>query len=210
MNTEAQIAIREIQHFAFCPHQWGLMYFENVWVSSYSIAKGDLLHEKVDDPFMKEKRGMRNVSRALPLYSAALSIHGVADYVEFVGDGGTPKITVTEYKATEPRGGVRITDADRIQIAAQTVCLAEMFGTDVNAAIYYGNTRKKYAVEITQSDRENLRAAVGKMREFIVRGEIPPIGTGQKCGGWSFESVCLPKTKRTKSAPQRISEVLGE
>jgi CRISPR-associated exonuclease Cas4 len=201
-------AIREIQHFVYCPRRFALMYFENIWVDSAKTINGDLVHEKVNDPFLREKRNGKVISRAVPLFSDTLNLHGVADYVEFINDDIGCKITVTEYKATEPYTGFKINMSDTMQITAQVMCLEEMFGQKVFACVYYGNTRRKYSVEITESNRQTLHNLLKQMRELIVMNMIPNRCEEQVCKGCSFEAICLPKMKTVKNYEFRIEELI--
>ena len=45
-----------IQHFLFCKRQWALIHIDQVWSENHLTAEGQLMHEKVDQPFLKEKR----------------------------------------------------------------------------------------------------------------------------------------------------------
>ena len=42
-----------IQHFLFCKRQWALIHVEQVWSENSYTAEGQLIHEKVDQPFIK-------------------------------------------------------------------------------------------------------------------------------------------------------------
>ena len=46
----AQIAIRSIQHFMYCPHRWGLLEIDQAWAENVFVTKANLLHERVHDP----------------------------------------------------------------------------------------------------------------------------------------------------------------
>jgi len=43
-----------IQHFAFCPRQWALIHIEQQWAENVKTIEGKHLHERTDDPFMKD------------------------------------------------------------------------------------------------------------------------------------------------------------
>ena len=45
-----QIRLREIQHFLYCAHRWGLIEIDQAWAENYYVVKGNLLHERVHDP----------------------------------------------------------------------------------------------------------------------------------------------------------------
>lgn len=45
-----------LQHFLFCKRQWALIHIENIWTENFFTAQGQIVHEKADEPFIKEKR----------------------------------------------------------------------------------------------------------------------------------------------------------
>ena len=49
MNT-AEITIRSIQHYLYCPHRWGLMEIDKAWAENVYVTKANLMHERVHDP----------------------------------------------------------------------------------------------------------------------------------------------------------------
>lgn len=49
MNT-AEITIRSIQHYLYCPHRWGLMEIDKAWAENMYVTKANLMHERVHDP----------------------------------------------------------------------------------------------------------------------------------------------------------------
>ena len=42
-----QIALRDIQHYLYCPHRWGLMKIDCAWAENYYVVKANLLHAGV-------------------------------------------------------------------------------------------------------------------------------------------------------------------
>lgn len=49
MST-AEITIRSIQHFMYCPHRWGLLEIDKAWAENFFVTRANLLHERVHDP----------------------------------------------------------------------------------------------------------------------------------------------------------------
>ena len=37
-----QIALRDLQHFLYCPHRWGLMHIDCAWAENYYVVKANL------------------------------------------------------------------------------------------------------------------------------------------------------------------------
>ena len=54
-----------IQHFQFCKRQWGLIHIEQIWVDNAATVHGQILHQKADNPYIKEKRKNFIISRAM-------------------------------------------------------------------------------------------------------------------------------------------------
>lgn len=88
------------------------MSIDNEWGCNYKIIEGDILHSKVNDPTIVEKRGDRIISRSVPVYSSTLGVCGVADVVEFIrvedgvtlpGRKGHFKPNPVEYKNGSPQ-----------------------------------------------------------------------------------------------------------
>ena len=126
--------ISGIQHFVFCRRQWALIHIEQQWAENLLTVSGEIMHRKAHDNTFSEKRKDIIVSMGMPVSSYELGITGVCDAVEFhkADDGaiikdyeGLYKIVPVEYKYGEPKEN----DSDILQVAAQAMCLEEMFCT---------------------------------------------------------------------------------
>ena len=78
-GEDEYLHIAEIQHYQFCPRQWGLIYLEHQWAENVLTVEGTLLHQKAHDPEIKEKRGNRIVKRSLRVASPRLGVVGMCD-----------------------------------------------------------------------------------------------------------------------------------
>ena len=155
------LALSGIQHFAFCRRQWALIHLEQAWADNVLTAEGDLMHRRAHDDELRERRGDILVVRGLAVHSRALGLAGTCDVVEFhkdesghplAGEDGLWRPVPVEYK----RGHSKAGDADRLQLAAQALCLEEMLGCDVLAGfLFYGETKVRERVEF------GARAACG-------------------------------------------------
>ena len=125
-----------IQHYAFCKRQWALIHIEQQWQENLHTVVGELFHKKAHDKFSYEKRGDVIITRGLPIHSRELGISGECDIVEFqekengiklFGRSGTYQPYPVEYKKGSPKN----TEADILQLAAQAMCLEEMFSISV-------------------------------------------------------------------------------
>ena len=68
------------------------------------------------------------------------------------------------------------TDADRLQLVAQALCLEEMLSTVVPVgALFYGETRRREVVEITDDLRNEVRDMFEEMHQYYNRGYTPKV-----------------------------------
>lgn len=82
-REEDYLMISGLQHFAFCRRQWALIHIERQWAENTHTAIGEIMHKKVHDPFLSEKRKDILIVRALPVSSHILGLSGECDVVEF-------------------------------------------------------------------------------------------------------------------------------
>lgn len=194
-----RMPISSLKQFVYCPRRFALMYIECEWGSNYKIVEGDILHERVDDPFFNEKRGDVHISRSVPIYSNTLNLYGVADIVEFIkepqgveikGKKGFWRINPLEYKNGKPEKS----NADNFQLCAQAMCLEEMFHTKINQGdIFYGKIKRRVVVEFTEELRNSVVDQVEKMNTLLVKQVIPLKSKKQNCNLCSLIDICIPE-----------------
>ena len=106
-EEDKYLMLSGIQHFKFCRRQWALIHIEQQWAENVHTAVGELLHKRVHDPVLKEKRKGLITARALPVFSRSLGVSGECDVVEFCpceegiqlrGHRGTFSVYPVEYK----------------------------------------------------------------------------------------------------------------
>lgn len=68
------LMISGIQHFKFCRRQWALIHVEQQWAENVHTAVGKLMHQKVHDPYLTEKRKDTILVRALPVSSRIMGV----------------------------------------------------------------------------------------------------------------------------------------
>lgn len=131
-----RLPISSLKQFIYCQRRFALMYIECEWRSNYKIVEGDILHERVDDPFFNEKRKDIHVSRSVPVYSNDLNLYGVADIIEFIKDAqgieipgkkGLWKINPIEYKNGEPEKIIPIISSYVLKRCVLKKCLTLKF-----------------------------------------------------------------------------------
>ena len=208
------LMISGIQHFKFCRRQWALIHIEQQWEENVHTVMGELMHKRVHDPYITEKRKEVLVVRALPISSRALGISGECDVVEFHkcedgiklhGHRGLYSIYPIEYKKGKPK----LTQEDKLQLAAQAMCLEEMFSAEIlEGAIFYGETRRRENVEIEETLRDEVRKMFQEMHQYYERKYTPKVKYSKSCNACSLKEICLPKLGKNISVKEYMDQML--
>lgn len=220
MNSEYAeddfLQLSGIQHFAFCRRQWALIHIEQVWSENFLTAEGRIMHERAHNPFITEKRGDVITVRDMAIHSRRLGISGKCDVVEFnrdengvelAGRAGKWSPLIVEYK----RGKPKVDDCDRLQLTLQAICLEEMLvcGKIERGCLYYGETKHREYVEITDDLRNNAENMVKEMHSYMSRGHTPKVKPSKSCKRCSLFDLCLPKVTEKGNVAKYISESLS-
>ena len=213
---EEYLMISGIQHFKFCRRQWALIHVEQQWEENVHTVIGELMHKRAHDPYLTEKRAGVLVVRALPVASREMGVSGECDLVEFHkcedgislhGHRGQYSVYPVEYKKGKPK----LTEEDRLQLAAQAMCLEEMFSTEVpEGAVFYGETRRRETVVLTEELRQEVRSCFLEMHEYYRRGYTPKVKRRRACSSCSLKEICLPGLSKTESVKTYLSHILEE
>ena len=192
------LMLTELQHYAFCPRQWALIFLEQEWQENVLTIDGHAMHEKVHDETIKEKRGAKILVRGMPVASRRLGLSGVCDMVEFIADkagvylpkyGAKYKAVPVEYKRGKPKEG----EEDIVQLVAQGICLEEMLQVDIPYGfLYYGEPRRRTKVEFTAELRAKIEEMAKEMRGYIAKGYTPRIRKRKGCKNCSIKNICCP------------------
>lgn len=219
-EEEEFLNLSGIQHFVFCRRQWALIHIEQQWKENVRTVEGQLLHERVHDGFSVSSKKGWIISRGMPVFSRALGVNGVCDVVEFrpsaqgislAGHVGQYCPSPVEYKRGKPKED----EADVMQLAAQALCLEEMLLCEVHeAAIYYGETRRRLPVMMTEELRESVRKLFAEMHGYYARQYTPKVKPSPKCKSCSLVDLCLPQMEKRSSVEaylkRHIREETGE
>ena len=210
------LMISGIQHFRFCKRQWALIHIEQQWAENEHTVIGELMHKKAHDPYLTEKRRDTIIARALPVASREMGVTSECDVVEFhrCGDGirlhghrGYFSVYPIEYKKGKPK----ITEEDKLQLAAQAMCLEEMFSTQIpEGALFYGETKRREIVEITEELRSKVREMFQEMHQYYERRYTPKVKMGKHCTSCSLKEICMPRLAKTGSVKNYMDQVLME
>lgn len=202
------IALSALQHYLYCPRQCALIHLEQIWTESTHTAEGRLLHEKAHSG-VAEKRGNVKTATGLHLRSLTLGLVGMADVVEFHHRDAVWYPYPVEYK----RGRPKSTDADRVQLCAQALCLEEMLNLPVpEGAIFYGKTRRRQAVIFDANLRVDTAKAATAVREMLDAGHTPPPPevANDICPACSLCEDCMPLAQSRRPSAARYLEILLE
>lgn len=204
-----------IQHFAFCRRQWALIHIEQLWEENLRTVEGNLLHENCHDGYFSESRKETLISRGMPVFSRSLGASGECDIIEFrkASDGislhgreGLYAVYPVEYKHGEPKDS----DIDRLQLAAQAICLEEMLSCEIPAgAIFYGKTKRRQKVDLTGELKTQVCREFAEMHSYFERGYVPKVKPTKSCNACSLKNLCLPKLCRAKSVKAYLEQTLG-
>lgn len=205
-----------LQHFIFCRRQWALIHIENLWAENLRTTEGKLMHERAHDPSLRERRGDTLTVRGVYISSPALGVSGQCDVLEYrKSPKGVPLPGMDglwlPYPVEYKRGAPKETDADRMQLCAQAMCLEETFCCDISeGALFYGETRRRETVAFSEALRAGVRDALSEMRRLYQRGHTPRVKPTKSCNACSLKDLCLPKLTRSKAVKAYLAEAMGE
>ncbi len=193
-----------IQHYYFCKRQWCLIHVENAWADNLATKEGDLLHEKADNPFIREKRNDIIISRAMPVSSKSLRFSGILDVVEFKrsklgikldGYDGFFTPCIVEYKRGKQKKDLR----DIVQLVAQVICLEETLNCRINVSyLYYNQTREKIKVQITDELRTLVLNISNEMHRLYKENITVEAKSYKNCKLCSLKDICMPRLTKKK------------
>ena len=196
--SDCWLPLSGIQHFIFCRRQWALIHIERQWQENVLTAEGRIMHQRADDPFFTDKRKDVIIARSVSVSSPALGLTGICDVVEFTrspdgvqlpGREGRFLAAPIEYK----RGKVKADRSDEAQLCAQAMCLEAMLAISIPAGfLYYGQTRRRVPVDLTDDLRQLVQKAAREMHEYFDRGYTPRVKPFKGCRACSLADICLP------------------
>jgi CRISPR-associated exonuclease Cas4 len=190
MDAISDIPISALEHYSYCPRQFGLIHIERVWDESEMTLQGSRSHERADIAIVRHERG-KEVWRAVPLWSERLNLFGRADVVEVLDDG---TVLPVEYK----RGDRKLCEHERIQLCAQALCLEEMLGARVGeGALYHAKPKRLTVVLIDDDLRFRTVSVVEQVQRCFDDGECPPAVLDARCESCSLLALCLPEVRES-------------
>lgn len=200
-SEDEMLMLSGIQHFKFCPRQWALIHIEQQWNDNRLTIEGQILHKHVDDPFYRQKCGDLITLRAVNVASRELGLYGILDAIElhpslsFENSIQHPKYpgwwnpVVVEYKHGKPKKD----EIDEVQLAAQIMCLEEIYAIHISYGIFfYGELRHRVVVNINDRLRDIVKQCARDMHEIFGKTTVPKADYGKYCDNCSLKDICLP------------------
>lgn len=211
-DPDDYLMISGIQHYCFCPRQWGLIHLESTWNDNGLTTEGNLIHFRCHDDSIKTFQKDKFTLRGLRVTSSTLKVVGVCDVIEFYRDeNGVPlfghdglwRPFPIEYK----HGDAKPNHSDILQLTAQAIALEEMLMTSIQkGAIFYNKSKHRFSVQFDDKLRNEVRTVVNEMYRVYKTGITPQGRYCSYCKACSLVEVCLPKIFGSKSVAQYIKE----
>jgi CRISPR-associated exonuclease Cas4 len=212
-SEDELLPLSGLQHLAFCERRWALVHLEQQWEENVFTAEGALLHEKAHSAAIESRPGVL-IRRTLPLHCYRLGLSGQADIVEFLPcDTGQQGIQFprrkgswrpfpVEYKRNRDKAG---SEAYRIQLCAQALCLEEMLAVEVPAgAVFDGKAKRRTDVAFDSELRRTVERLALRMHEIQRSRRTPAAVYAKKCDSCSMNPVCLPSATGSASAVEYL------
>ena len=201
-TEEEMLMLSGIQHFMFCPRQWALIHIEQQWADNKLTTEGEFLHKNVDNPFYRQKNGDVITLRSLHIASKELGLYGITDAVELI-PSSSPENAIFHnrykgywkpYPVEYKRGRSKPDERDEVQLAAQVMCLEEMYNINIPyGALYYNEVKHRETITISEALRRTTRQCAEQMHRIFKRGMLPRVEKAPHCKNCSLKNICLPE-----------------
>ena len=218
-DDDHMLILSGIQHYMYCPRQWALIHIEQQWDENRLTAEGQLLHQNVDNPAYRQKNGDVITLRAVHIASHTLGLYGITDAIELL-PSDVPTDTVTHprypgfwkpYPIEYKRGHRKSDERDEVQLAAQVICLEEMYGIHIpEAALFYNETRHREVVTIDEHLRQLTYELSDAMHKTFESGFTPKAEERRGCRSCSLIDICAPELTRKTSVSYYLKKMLDE
>lgn len=180
------VNVSALNQYGYCPRRCGLIYLEGEFEQNLHTARGNAEHERVDRVAHLAGRDGAHVEYALPVWCESLGLIGKCDVVEIWPDG---TLYPVEYKHGPKKKRIN----DDLQLAAQAMCLEEMFDRPVaRGAIFHVASHRRRELVVDASLRERVRSAIAGIRAMLTSGRLAPPVNDRRCPECSLRNLCQP------------------
>lgn len=204
MTNDETILLSSILDVVYCKRRWYLHTIEQQNCSdNVFLTLGKQAHEKVDENNTFYCHNCM-VYTNFRVYSEAMHLTGICDSVVFAYDENG--VSIPLFAMEVKHGKVRDCNEYKAQLAAQVMCLEEMYGCVIrNSYLYYFDDNSIVNVEINDAVRKLVIDAVSYIREYD--GVVISAKHGRKCKGCSMYDICNP---RETNISDYISKLWGD
>ena len=180
------INLSALNQYAYCPRRCALIYLEGEFEQNIHTARGNAEHERVDRSAHVAGHDGARIEFALPVWSERWGLIGKCDVVEFWPDG---TLYPVEYKHGPKKKHLN----DDLQLAAQAICLEEMFGrTGTRGAIFHASSHRRREVLFTAEIRRSVFETTDAIRTMLNIKRMPTPIKDHRCDQCSLNTICEP------------------
>lgn len=175
-----------LNQILYCPRRFWLMHCHNEMEINAPVLDGTLRHQRAHTSGQQKDEHGRTW-RSIHVWSDALNIAGIADFVE-ERDG---TLIPVEHK----RGRMGRWLNDHVQLCAQALCLEERTEQTIpHGEIFYWGNRRREQVAFDDELRQLTVTTIEGAFALLGRGVMPqPVDNPAKCRDCSLEPICLPR-----------------
>ena len=173
----------------------------------------------MNNPAYRQKNGDVITLRTVHIASHSLGLYGITDAIELLpSDNATDAITHPRYPGywkpypvEYKRGHRKPDERDEVQLAAQVICLEEMYGIHIpKAALFYHETRHREEVAIDNHLRKLTYELSEAMHRTFESGFTPAAEERRECRSCSLIEICVPVLAKKKSVAYYLNKSLDE
>ncbi|MDX2137012.1 MAG: CRISPR-associated protein Cas4 [Chloroflexota bacterium] len=196
MELPEYLPLSYLNQLLFCARRFWLMYVQGEMEINAAVLEGQLRHGRAHRPGEQRDEHGR-ILRSVHVWSDALRVAGVADYVEETDGQWTP----VEHK----RGRMGRWLNDHVQLCAQAMCLEERTGVPIaEGEIFYWANRRRERIVFDEALRAKTTATAAQAFALLAAGTMPlPVDNPAKCRDCSLEPICLPQETRMMLKEER-------
>lgn len=195
---EPLLSVASLHALVYCERLFYLEEVERIRVADAAVFAGRRLHTELakEEDESIESRTME---------SATLGIRGTVDVVRR-RDGALVPNEHKRGKSAGTKGAREAWETDLVQVGAYAMLLEEASGSPVPLArIRYHSDNVSIAVQVDESLRNRVRAAIYRARELRKSIERPSVTTEERrCIRCSLAPVCLPEEARLGEDPSFV------
>lgn len=209
MKDDTTILLSWISEWAYCKRRFYLRIQEQNLEENEYVVEGVIEHTRAHSHEI-EKRGTKITVRGLPVYSEKYHLYGICDVVEFHKNNNGSWIPFLECRCDVipieyKHGRIRNENEYNLQMAAQAICLEDMFHCKIPTGyVYYTGSNERYE----QILDEKIRADVLKISSEIMQYVQNPLAIRpelrRRCNGCSMKDLCAPKKILVKEYMERL------